>query len=251
MGTLVAIGGGRLSTWETARINQAIVRLTGRKRPRALFIPTASGEPRDYIEFFHTVYGKRLGCRVEVLYLLKKQDRPSAAAMKRMILAADLIYVGGGNTLRMLKLWRKLGIDRWLKQAYANGTVCSGLSAGAICWFRYGSSDSRRFSNPKNWSLIRLKGLDFIPATASPHHLREKNRRGMLVKIMQRTPGVGLALDDCAAIIIKDGGYRVLATKSGATVHRVFRRNGSVQYLPVVKSQTFKPLKDLLSTDRA
>ena len=142
------------------------------------------------------------------------------------ILSADIIYVGGGNTLKMLRIWRKRGVDVLLKQAYKKGTILSGLSAGALCWFRHGSSDARNFSEGKKLSYMRVRGLDLIPATISPHHIREKTRDRGLEEIMRRTSGVGLAIDDNAALVIEGNQYRVITSTPAAKVRRIFFRRG-------------------------
>ena len=140
MGKIVAIGGGELKDLDTLSIDREIVSLTGKKHPTALFIPTASGDAEGYWKTFQGIYGGMLGCKPEVLYLIK--ENPVKREIEEKILGADLIYVGGGNTMKMLKAWRKKGVDKLLKKAYGQGIVLSGLSAGAICWFAYGCSDS-------------------------------------------------------------------------------------------------------------
>ena len=97
-------------------------------------------------------FGGFLKCKTDVLFLITEQI--SANEIGRKIRWADIIYVGGGNTLQMMRVWRRVGVDRLLKSAYEKGTVLSGISAGAICWFDSGHSDSMSFTNPKNWKYI-------------------------------------------------------------------------------------------------
>ncbi len=97
---IISIGGGSLKQKQTFPIDRYIVKLTGKKAPRALFIPTASGDPQDYCESFDRIYGGALGCRTDHLLLYRRPEDRTGAAMK--IAAADLIYGGGGNTLRMM-----------------------------------------------------------------------------------------------------------------------------------------------------
>ena len=105
---IVAIGGGEIRERETLAIDQWIVRLTKKRKPRALFVPTASGDAQGYCETFDNIYGEELGCKTDHLLLLSN-DR-DAKQIEKKVLGADVIYVGGGNTLRMMKLWRKLGV---------------------------------------------------------------------------------------------------------------------------------------------
>lgn len=222
---IISIGGGRIRATgkrppQTTAIDEAIVQATGKRRPRALFIPTASLDDEEYRDAFVEQYGQLLGCRVDQLLLYR--DRPSWKALRERILNADLIYVGGGNTLRMMKLWRQLGVVRYLNQARKQGCVQAGLSAGAICWFRFGNSDSRSYSSPGDATLIRVTGLDYVDATCCPHYDAEKNREPGLRHMMTRTAGVAVALDNCAAIEIKNDQYRILTSKRGARAYRVY-----------------------------
>jgi len=95
---------------------------------------------------------------------------PSAREIERKILSADIIYVGGGNTLYMMRVWRRLGVERLLRTAYEEGIVLAGISAGAICWFDSGHSDSMSFYNPRDWQYINVKGLGLIKGVHCPHY---------------------------------------------------------------------------------
>ena len=242
--TIVAIGGGELSDLDTLPIDKEIVRLSGKKKPVALFIPTASGDAQGYIECFKSIYGIKLGCRTDELLLVK--ERLSKKEISQKIFSADIIYVGGGNTFRMLKIWKKCGVDELLKQAYKKGIILSGLSAGAICWFKYGLSDSRKFvGNNDNFAFMRVSGLGIIPCTVSPHHVREKEKREPgLAAIMHKTSGVGLAIDDNAAILIQNNEYKVLTSKPGVGIIKVCKHKNKIEKTEVPHCGM---LSDLLS----
>lgn len=251
MGKIVAIGGGEIKDAKTGKletllIDKEIVRLTGKAHPRALFIPTASGDAEGYVANFEYVYGKKLGCKVDVLRVVKSP--PAYTEMEKKILSADIIYVGGGNTFRMIKCWRKHGIDKILRKAYDSGIVLSGLSAGAVCWFRYANSDSSKDWKHKPWAYyLRVSGLGFVPATLSVHHIREKRKRITGIRRqMQRTPGVGIALDDCCALEIVDGEYRLIASKKNVCAHKVYYKNGRTAYDKIPVKREFSPMDDLL-----
>lgn len=219
---IVSIGGGSIARPkkrpETMLIDETIVKMSGKKRPRVLFIPTASGDSQAYVDAFIALYAGRLGCEVEVLTLYR--DRPSKKDMAATVARADVIYVGGGNTLRMLKLWRRLGVDKMLITAARRGAVCCGLSAGAICWFREGNSDSLKYSNPAA-DYIRVKTLDLADALLCPHYDAEKDRQPSLKRMMKKVPGVAIALDNCAAVVIEGSRYRIISTKKKAKAYRI------------------------------
>src|SRR5512143_3488874 len=194
---IISIGGGSLKKKQTLPIDRYIVKLTGKKAPRALFIPTASGDPQDYCESFDRVYGGVLGCRTDHLLLYRRPEDRTKAAKK--IASADLIYVGGGNTLRMMKMWRRFGIDRMLIKAGRSGTVLAGLSAGAICWHEWGHSDSRAYSGRKKWSYIKVRGLGLLPGLYCPHLDGEKRDASFRAMVVQERM-TGIACDNFAAI---------------------------------------------------
>ena len=124
MGIIVAIGGGEIAQHETLVIDKEIIRLSGKKRPTVLFIPTASSDAQEYIDTFIDYYSKYLNCIVHVLKLINQHL--GAKEISEKILNSDIIYVGGGNTLMMMTLWRKLGVDNMLKKAYEKGIILSG-----------------------------------------------------------------------------------------------------------------------------
>ncbi|MEI6580847.1 MAG: Type 1 glutamine amidotransferase-like domain-containing protein [bacterium] len=245
MGKIIALGGGEIgrpgTKVETMSIDKEIIKLSGKKNPLLLFIPTASGDSESYYEVVKKHFGVRLKCRTDVLYLIKEKN--SKEDIRKKILKADIIYVGGGNTLKMMKVWRKLGLDKILEEAYKNNIVLSGISAGAICWFKYGNSDSLVFSN-KNAGMIRVKGLDFVDGLFCPHYDIEKKRKSELKRVMKNTKGFALALDNCMAIEIVDDKFRFISSKSTANAYITHWENG--KYIEtVIKKKPFSPVSTL------
>lgn len=243
MRKIIAIGGGEIGRpgypIETLPIDKEIIRSTGKKHPRLLFIPTASHDARLYIDTVQKYFGQRLGCRIDTL--LVATDAPDRTATKEKISNADIIYVGGGNTLFLMKRWRKFGVDKLLKQAWTEGKVMAGVSAGAICWFKYGSSDSRAMNKPGSSNYIRVKGLGLINATLSPHHIREQQRKLELVKMIKKHGGLGLAVDDHAALEITDDEFRVITSKPTSKIYKVRKQQGKLIY-EVIKNGNFHDL---------
>ena len=214
---IVAIGGGEIAEGQTFNIDQFIVSHTHKPQPRALFIPTASNDAPGYIETFHRVYGEELGCHARALTLT---DEPDDAEIVEAIDWADLIYVGGGNTRKMLKLWRERGVDQLLQQAFEADKMLCGLSAGAICWFEAGFSDSDSFEAEGDWQFTRVDGLGFVPGLFCPH-LDSEQRTLPLLNHLAADPIPALAATDLAAIVVNDGQMSVLAERPGAAVYRI------------------------------
>ncbi len=203
---IVAIGGGDIRRRGTIPIDREIIRLSGRKHPRLLFIPTASSDSERYWKHVQAYFGNLLKCRTDVLSLIK--ERPPLDRVRRKILSADIVYVGGGNTLKMMRLWRRLGVDRLLKIAYEKGTVLCGISAGSICWFESGHSDSMSFYNPRKWKYINVRGLGLIKCVHCPHYngrTRGVPRRQQFREMIRKIGGNGIAIEDNCAIEFLNG----------------------------------------------
>jgi len=244
---IVAIGGGEIGRpgypVETTRIDKEIIALSGKKKPKVLFIPTASGDSEGYTEVFNKHFGKRLGCKTDVLYLIK--EKPTKKQIRDKILNSDIVYVGGGNTAKMIKVWRKTGADKILQEADRKGIVLSGLSAGSICCFKYGLSDSRRFKNPKA-KLIKVSGLNLISALHCPHYDFEPHRKEDLKQMMKSTSGVAIAIDNCCAIEIVDDQYRIISSKREAKAYKVYWKRGKFYQEGIQQYKEYKSLSDLL-----
>ena len=232
---------------ETLAIDKEIVSLTGKDYPSALFIPTASGDSPEYWQSFQELYGQELGCKTDVLYVLGVS--PTTEELEQKILSADLVYVGGGNTLKMMRRWRKLGVDRVLREAYREGVVLSGLSAGCICWFSWGHSDSMAFYRPDSWRYIRVRGMGLIDTLVCPHFdgesLGVKRREAFEQDVRLRT-GVGVAIDDNCAIEVVGGMYRVITSTTGASVYKLFGRSGELTTERIVPNEEYEPIDGLL-----
>jgi dipeptidase E len=243
---IIAIGGGKIG-WgalpcEVMPISREIVKLSGKKHPRLVFLPTASSDDRSYARMVQAHFGGKLGCRVDVLYLHKQ--RPAHAELRKRILGSDIVYVGGGNTLMMMNRWKKLGVDRLLREAHRRGKVLCGTSAGALCWFRQGNSDSRKYHDPKA-GLIKVRGLGFIDALACPHYNVEKDRKPDLKKMMKKTSGVAVAIDNCAALEVVGRKYKAIRSRSGANVYRVYWWKGRYFQEPILTGGHWRSMADL------
>jgi dipeptidase E len=245
---VVVIGGGEIRTRGTARIDREIIRLSNKKHPKLLFMPTASSDSERYWRRVQEYFGKFLKCRTDVLFLIKEQ--PSKQEIRAKILAADIIYVGGGNTLQMMRVWRRLGVDKLLKSAYDNGTVLAGISAGAICWFDSGHSDSMSFYNPRRWKYIKVRGLGLIEGIHCPHYnsmTRGTPRRKHFRDMIRKTGGIGIAIENNCAIEFVDGRfYRVIRSNNYSRAYSLYKNGADVITKQIRQEKQFAPL-DLLS----
>lgn len=250
MKTIIAIGGaevgvplagGNLETVAVKSFHKEILAHTGKKHPKVLYIPTAKDDSEEYIAGFKKYYAT-LGCGdVDVLRLIR--EKPSKQEIEAKILSADAIYVNGGNTYRMMRIWGRYGVDAALKKAYEQGIVMAGHSAGAICWFTKGNSDSFSKDRP-----LKVTALGIVDAFLCPHYDTEPVRQPALKKMLKQTPKhVAITLDEYAAIEIVDDKYRVLAPAKNAKVHRTFWQNGTYVVEEVQSTSAYRELSQLIT----
>jgi peptidase E len=192
---IIACGGdGWPTVPEHPAIEERILALAGRDEPRVLLVPTASGDNDGLITRFYEFFNP-LGCRPDHLPLFRPHPRDVEAALE----ASDVVYVGGGSTANMLAIWRAHGVDRAMRRAYERGVVLSGVSAGAICWFEWG------LSNSLGHGYSPVRGLGLLPGGFCPHLSGDPARRPALADAVARgnmpdTHGV----DDGAALVFED-----------------------------------------------
>lgn len=196
--------------------------LTGKEAPQLCFVPTASGDDGDYIEKWKVVCNE-LGLEPHVLRVWinsYEQKETFAELIGRM----DAIIVGGGNTLNMLAIWEAQGIDVLLREAYENGVVMGGGSAGSLCWFNGGTTDSR----PKDLSIV--KGMAFVDTSHCPHFNSEKSRRPLYHQnILNGELSDGYAVDDRAAVHFVDGEVvHTLALDESNKAYYVYEKDGEI-----------------------
>jgi peptidase E len=220
---IVAIGGGGFARdEENLALERYIVLQSGASEPRVGFVPTASAEPADYLESFYTSFSK-LGCLPSHISFFNRTPD-----LRSYFLSQDVIYVGGGNTKSMLAVWRDWDVPAILREAWDAGIVLAGVSAGAICWFEQGVTDS--------WAeeLRPIDTLGFLPGSCCPHYDGEVDRRPAYHRLLSQgsiLPGV--AIDDWTGVHFVDTEiHRVIATKPAAA-YRLTINGGAVIETPL------------------
>ncbi|MBR2988193.1 MAG: peptidase E [Clostridia bacterium] len=231
MKTLICIGGGELRERTTLKIDEYIANLAkqraGDKRANALFIPTASHDFMPYYNTFHKVYTGVFNVKTDVaLTVFRESDLEKLRAKFEK---ADMIYVGGGDTLFMIDSWKTSGIADLLVDAYNRGVIICGLSAGAICWFKEMFTDSASLGTGDKYSV--QKGLGWFDGLVCPHYNARKDEFDSETRgyAMRR-----LALSDDSAIILRDGEI-VGSLTSGGTAYSLENDN-LTPILPVLNA---------------
>jgi peptidase E len=217
---IVALGGGGFTTGGDPRLDDFVLGLTGRERPRICFLPTATGDSPTYVVGFYDAFRERAEPSHLELFGRPRRD------IRDFLLAQDVLYVGGGNTANMLAVWRVHGIDEVLREARERGIVLAGISAGSICWFDAGVTDS--FGD----ELAPLRCLGFLPGSNCPHYDSEQERRPTFRRLVESGElPAGLAADDGVGLHFVDAELaEAVAARANAGAYRVERgESGAVE----------------------
>ena len=221
---IIAIGGGGFGRHPgVGIIEKYILQQSDKEKPNICFIPTATGDSDSYkVSYYETL--NKLNCNPTHLDFFKRTPN-----LEELIKNQDIIFVGGGNTKSMLSVWKDWGLDIILKEAYMEGTIMSGVSAGAICWFEKGVTDS--------WEdkLNIMECLSFTKGNCCPHYDEESERKPSLSQFINED-----LLRDCYAI---DGGcalhvkndefYKAVSFMDGKNSFLVQKENGELIEKPL------------------
>ena len=210
MKKLVCIGGGdiprykdgNLLPYETKEIDNEIVNLSNKDHPKLLFISIASSHPEEYFNGIKKVY-EELGCTVTHLNINKTYEE-----LEKDILSSDIIYIGGGNTKFLIDKLKDTKIDKILIEAYKQGIVCAGLSAGSYCWFKY------------NYDLI--EGMNVINAVNCVHYdQKDKISKNKLYDAVKEKNIIGYAIDNQVALEFIDDDINVIKSNPSRNAYKI------------------------------
>jgi peptidase E len=187
----IFIWGGDINT----KFVQYVADLTKKENPKICYLPTASGDNPDNIKYWENICNTlQLDTIILKVWVSSSEKNQS---FEEILLNSDAIVVGGGNTLNMLGIWKAQGIDNILERALENGIILSGGSAGSLCWFQNGISDSR----PINLSIV--EGLGFLPYSNCPHYSQESRKNLYHQMIKDGKMNSGYATDELAGILFE------------------------------------------------
>lgn len=213
MKQIIALGGGGFSMEpDNPLLDQYILQQSSKAKPKICFLATASGDSQDYIARFYQFFEQQ-SCEPSHFSLFN----PSTRDIESFLLAQDIIYVGGGNTKNLLALWKEWGIDQILHKAWEQGIILAGISAGSICWFEEGVTDS--FGD----GLAPLQCLGFLHGSNCPHYDGEANRRPSYHQLIAAQQiQAGYAADDGVGIhFIEQEVHAVVSSRPYAKAYKV------------------------------
>ena len=221
VGDIIAIGGGGFGrNPNQLKIEKYIIEQSPVVKPKICFIPTASAEDKVYTVNFYTAFCQ-LNCTPMHINFFQRTPRLDSILNKQ-----DIIYVGGGNTKSMLAVWREWKLDKLLVKAYKRGAILCGVSAGAICWFEKGVTDSWA----SNLNIMDCMG--FLVGCCCPHYNGEADRKPSVEKfLLDGVVESCYALDDGSALHYKNGNiHTAVSFYKGANAYKVTLKDGNVHH---------------------
>ena len=225
---IIAIGGGGFGRIHSSNlIEKYILNLSEKNCPKICFLPTATGDDDSYIVRFYATFTGLNCVPSHIEFFNRTKD------ISTHILNQDIVFVGGGNTKSMLAVWDDWGMSSLLNNAYNEGVIMSGVSAGAICWFTKGITDS--------WDngLNILPCLDFIEGTCCPHYDEEPTRIPYVKKILHdNIVSSCIAVEGGSAIHFVDGKPFInVSFNNNKNSYNVFLENNDIIECPFNKIQ--------------
>lgn len=226
VGHIVAMGGGGFSMEpDNPLLDDFVLSLSPHQPAKVCFIPTASADSAAYlVQFYRAFSGRAVPTDLTLFDSPTLPRRPRRTSdLGAFVEQQDIFYVGGGNTANLLAMWRTHGLDKLLRDAWSRGAILCGVSAGMLCWFRGGDTDSFGGFDPFT------NGLGFIDATACPHYDGEAERRPTYHRLIREGLQWGYAADDGAALHFRGPELvEVVSSRVGAAAYRVERIDGRV-----------------------
>ncbi len=217
---ILAMGGGGFSMEpDNLKLDRYLLSLVDKETPKVCFIGTASGDAKEYIDRFYKSFSE-LNCETSHLALY----RPPEGDLRDFVMEKDIFYVGGGNTRNLLVLWKEWGLDVLLREAYEKGAVLAGISAGSICWFEQGLTDS------VTGKLLPLECLGFLSDSNCPHYDGEEERRPAYQSSIENgSMKNGVACDDGVAAHYINGNLdKFVSSRKNAKAYKVALDGGRV-----------------------
>lgn len=212
---LMLIGGGEIgranTKYETKEIDEEIVKMAGKDKPNFLFIGLASNFADSYYKVIKDIY-KNLGCETGKI---SNKTLTHMEVVEQKIKEADIIYVGGGDTSKLMSIVKETKMDVMLKEAMERNCVLSGISAGAIIWCKKGLSDYQIMNNISD-NYASIDGLGFIDYMFAPHFSSEPKKEIDLKNIIRKTDTNCLCIDNCAAIEVIDNDIKIIKSDKNA-----------------------------------
>ena len=242
MGKIVAIGGGSIGSngtpYETEKADLEIVSLSNHSVPSVLYIGFANQNNPSLQNRMRTIYETYIHCKFNIL---EQQDLQTVDALDRKIDAADIIYVSGGDSFLLMEIVKKTHLAKALETAFINDKVLCGISAGALCWFKYGCSAVHQQNTEFDLPRIphRVSGLGLLDFLFCPHY-HDAQRRHFLYQVLMCTPNITAIGLDHAALISEGAFLRVMPLAETAIAQTLRYDGQSVVETPLLLNYAYR-----------
>ena len=223
---LVLIGGGDYGTYpdkpyNLKKIDETVVSLTKKAHPRLLFISFTIKSNHTF--GFMKKHYMELGVQCEHLCFNEFSNQKTVdGKFKR----ADIIYIGGGNTISFMQKLKKYGLDKKIIESANQNKVIAGRSAGAIIISSAGSSDSRIYKDGKKYTHVN--GLGLIDIFLAPHYMDSDRTKDMSRMLKKNKDQVAIGLDSCSALVVDGDEFETISSIDGAKVYKIYYRNKEI-----------------------
>lgn len=226
-GHIVAMGGGGFSMEpNNPLLDDFVLSLAPKQPAKICFVPTASADSALYlVKFYRAFVGRALPTDLTIFDPPSMSRQPAHSSdFPAFVAEQDIIYVGGGSTANLLAIWRSHGLDKVLYDAWCSGKILCGVSAGMLCWFRDGLTDSFGGFAPLG------DGLGFLDASACPHYDGESDRQSAYPRAIAEGMLDGYAADDGVALHFQGKTLvEAVSSREGAAAYRVEKVDGQVK----------------------
>ena len=222
------------------KVFRYIVNSANKEHPKLLYIP-ADGYSWMDICVGYKIFGIALGCQFDYLALLDKNlDKTK---IRDKILSSDIIFVGGGSAFHMLQTWNHFQMPKYIREAYDYEIVLSGLSAGAIAWFKYGNGDSNFYMEDKKHRYRKVVGTGVVRSICYPHYNVDNDKLFAMIMKMYNVPAI--ALEDGSSIVVRDDKYMIMKNSPDNVAYRFVNKDGKI-YKKIIDNEDFLDLKEVL-----
>ena len=227
-------------------IDEKIIRITGKSNPKILFIPTASEDDINYCNRYKNIYEDKFKCSLDVLYLFTQS--PKEQEIRDKIFTSDIVYVGGGSTVRLMECFNKFNMKDILTEAIEKGIVLAGISAASICLGKHYFYEEE----PKNFEadgfeyFVKVDCLDFFNFIIFPHNNLEDYSE-MINAMVKKYKILGIALDNNCALEIVDDTYRIITSKGGVKAYAFYLKEGELVKKIIEEKYEFNDIKQLMN----
>ncbi len=229
-------------------IDEEIIRITGKSNPKMIFIPVASGDSISYCDRYKNIYEGKFKCSMDILYLFEQS--PEELEIRDKVLTSDIIYIGGGPTIRLMEYFNKFNMKDILMEAVEKGIVLAGISAGSICLGKhyFYTEEPRDFAVEGFNDYVKVDCLGFFDFLICPHYNLEgySERINAMVKEYRM---LGIALDNNCALEIIEDTYRIITCKEGAKAYTLHLKEGELIKEIIENRSEFKDIKKLISVN--